>query len=463
MTEKFEDDLTRRLHERVGDIAPTHDWEEVAGGADRRHRRSRAGVMAACAVVSLGVGTGAFLVGRATAPAGSELAAGTASVDRVEPPTTVAVPTTVVVPTTAAPVPAATVAPWEGETAATTAAAAAADEVYIEGYPGQGGPGSGIGILNEGAYEEPTLPLFGERTTTSGVTMRAYLQSNGGPSVISGGDGWTPASWCQPTGYFRVSIVSPTALAVTGGSWYAEPKDGLAVSTFAAGYVEGTPIFGATVQVSSDVTMVAFALPDGRSDAVAPTNGLALVAVDGPLGTDFSITLTLMDGATRTVQRSEMLGVFDEGAYIAACQPPTSLPAPGEQPADADAVEQSIRDVHAKLYSGVREPGVGELYIDDMTGIADAVARLDSGQYAENAKTARREITGFVFTSPTEAWFRYDIVTDLAGRFEGRFGLVRLQPDGTWKFSRQSICQDLALAPGAECDPPVPTLYPLQA
>ena len=198
---------------------------------------------------------------------------------------------------------------------------------------------------------------------------------------------------------------------------------------------------------------------DGRSDTTVPTNGLALLVVDGAIASDFTVTVTNADGSELVATSAQMNIPWDSTDYQNACQPPTTLPAPGEQPADAATVEQSIRDIHAQMYEGLRDGSLGPTYIDDFTGIADAVARLDSGPYAGNAANVKRNITGFVFTSPTEAWFSYDIVTD-SYTFPGRFARAHPNADGLWQFTRQSICQDLALAPGAECDPPVPTLYP---
>jgi hypothetical protein len=62
-----------------------------------------------------------------------------------------------------------------------------------------------------------------------------------------------------------------------------------------------------------------------------------------------------------------------------------------------------------------------------------------------------------VFTSPTEAWFRYDIETNVTN-FTDRFGIA-FQIDGVWVIARAVICQDLALA-GAQCFPFVDQIQP---
>ena len=434
------------------------EWESVAAPASPR--RTRAGVVALCSVISLGVGTVAFVAGRATAP--TSLAAGASPGDAAPITQASAEPTVAPAPDTLPAVAA--------EGSATTAVATQ----QFDTWPANGdepfaaveasSPSLGFGLLNEGAYEEPAIPLLAERTTASGIVLRAHVQNEGGgvTPVTVGSDGWQPEPWCNPSGYLRVTISTSTAVNVSGGPWYSEPKDGLAVSTMAAGYAEGTPVFALAVQAAVDASNVTMLTADGRTDSGAPTGGLALLAVDGPIARDFTVVVTMADGTEVSTTSADMVGTSDGETWMSMCQPPMTLPAPGEQPAEAAAVEEGIRATHETLYSGIRQPGAGEIYIDDMNGIADAVARLDSGPYAGNAATARRVITGFVFTSPTEAWFSYDIVTDNV-TFGGRFGRVHPSEAGVWQFTRQSICQDLALAPGAECDPPVATLYPPRA
>jgi hypothetical protein len=69
-------------------------------------------------------------------------------------------------------------------------------------------------------------------------------------------------------------------------------------------------------------------------------------------------------------------------------------------------------------------------------------------------------IEELVFTSPEEAWFRYSIDTS-NGMFGPRYGTAHLI-DGSWRFARAVVCQDLALA-GAMCEPPVEPIMPPSA
>ena len=85
-----------------------------------------------------------------------------------------------------------------------------------------------------------------------------------------------------------------------------------------------------------------------------------------------------------------------------------------------------------------------------------------AGDYAGAAQGASIEMRETVFTSPTEVWFRYDLLTPVANFFD-RYGIARLGDDGTWRITRETICQDLALAPGNACSPGVERVLPPSA
>ena len=95
--------------------------------------------------------------------------------------------------------------------------------------------------------------------------------------------------------------------------------------------------------------------------------------------------------------------------------------------------------------------------LDDDTGVAAAIEVARAGDFADAVATAEYTIEDFVFTSPTEAWFRYAIDTGTS-YFSQRYGTAHLI-DGSWRISRGVICQDLALA-GAPCEPDPGPIYP---
>ena len=326
-------------------------------------------------------------------------------------------------------------------------------------------PGGG-GMYSPNAYEEPKQELLAERTTSTGITMRAHLQDYGATSTPYAGQygSWKPAGWCFPTGNLRISIVTATAVNISGASWFSEPKGGSAVSTFSAGYAEGSPVFGVAVQVGTNVTSVSFTTASGLTDTAPPVRGVALLAVNGPIEQNFTITLTSADGTTSSQTNADLSLPYDGSDYAAACEPPPpALPAAGAQPADAVAAEAAVRDSWKIARDFNNTDAAARLgRIDDTTGIAEAWKALSIGTYADAAKTSTTTIQDFVFSSPTEAWFRYDISTSM-GNFTNRYGKALLGDDGVWRITRQTVCQDLGLAPGSQCTPPVDNLYPPSA
>ncbi len=327
--------------------------------------------------------------------------------------------------------------------------------------------GGGGGQYSPGAYADQPQRLLAERTTASGITMRAHLQDFGAQVQAPFGNqfpGWTPAGWCFPTGQLRISIVTANSVNLGGAPWYTDPKGGVAVSTFAGGYVESAPVFGATVQVAADVSSVTFTTASGLSDTTTPVNGVALVAVNGPIEDTFTVALTKTDGSTTSLGTADLTAPYSSSDYHNACEPPPpALPAAGEQPADPAAAEAAVRESWrlSRDFAGTG-PSVRITYVEDSTGIEDAWKALSASEYATAGATATQPIAEVVFTSPTEAWFRYDVLTSITN-FYNRYGMAHLGNDGVWRITRQTVCQDLSLAPGIACSPAVETLLPPSA
>jgi hypothetical protein len=294
--------------------------------------------------------------------------------------------------------------------------------------------------------------------------MRAHLSRYQGDTYTAGGpSGWRPAGWCYPQGDLRISIAAPTSVNVAHAGWYGELKDGLSVTTFASGYAEGSPIFGAVAQVDPDVTKVTMTTSSGLTDSTVPIKGIALLVVDGKIEPDVTFTVTKTDGTSAERTAAEITQPPSTSEFHEACDPPPpALPAAGGQPADPAAAEAAIRANWALVHDFAGDPQSRRKYLDDGTGVADAWTALQNGQYADAAKASTADIKELVFTTPTEAWFRYDVLTPITN-FYDRYGVARLGADGGWIFTRQTICQDISLAPGFACNPPVDTLLPPSA
>ncbi len=322
--------------------------------------------------------------------------------------------------------------------------------------------------------------LLVERVTESGITLRAHLgQLWDNEDIyyddVGGGDGWQPPGWCFESGQVRIALggaASGTSVIDVGSvNWWSEPFNGRAISSLVMGTADGNPHRVVFVQAPSDVTNVGVTFADGATDAVAPTDGVAVLVAPGAPesvvhddGTGYTWTEWTM-GFDVTFERGDADATTIDGTangwkdpeYVASCSPPPpALPDPGVQPVDADAHEQTIVELMAAIYSE-SDSEVNAERIDDPTGVAEARDQVREGGFEEAAANAEAIVEELVFTSPTEAWFRYRIETT-SGTFGQRFGIAR-SIDGTWKITRDTICQDLSLA-GGDCGGDVREVFP---
>jgi hypothetical protein len=321
-------------------------------------------------------------------------------------------------------------------------------------------------------YVGPPLEEVLSRTTDTGIVIHAYAWPDGGRHwPVAGTPGWVPAPWCNPSGSLRISMRLDHAVSIGHGSTYTEPFGGISVQPQVAGYAEGTPFTVLVVQAAPDVDSVAATFADGTVDSVAMTNGLALLAAptapahEEMVWTDVppagpAYTLTLHRGADVVEVASADVPFPTEDDYRSGCEPPTELPEPGAQPADPAAAEQAVRETFAAVFdiTGRAEGDRTWLqHLDSDEGVEDAIEVVLGGSFGSAAQSADYTMGDLVFTSPTEAWFTYDLFAN-SNDFSGRFGYA-VDIDGTWKLSRGVICQDLALA-GGYCEPPIGQLYP---
>ena len=328
--------------------------------------------------------------------------------------------------------------------------------------PPLGAPGTTSGEFKVGADGMPTYELVAERVTDSGITIRALRGESwyGHDMDMMEPDinGWSPAPWCYGDAELRIGLAGPGLIDVTSASWYSELHTEVAVSPTHAGWADGQSMAVIAVQVADGVTEVA-ATSGEVSDRVAPIGGLAVLLLPGidPYADGYDVEITDASGA-RTLADAE-LNQSNSPEWREACEPPPPpLPEAGEQPADAAAAEAAVRDVFAELFGSTtpfEEKPAGLL--DDDTGVAAAIEVARNGAYADAVATAEYTIEEFVFTSPTEAWFRYRIDAS-TGSFGQRYGTAHLI-DGTWRIARGVMCQDLALA-GAPCEPDPGPIYP---
>jgi hypothetical protein len=332
---------------------------------------------------------------------------------------------------------------------------------------GEASGGGGYAVFGN----QPT-ELIAERITDSGITLRAHLGEIWDQSDYLVGEfgtetDWTPPGWCFESGQVRIAMSGGTAtgssvIDVGTVSWWTEPFQGRAVSWLTLGVADGNPHRVVFVQAPVDVTTVTVTHADGSTDSTAPIGGVALLVVPGGPATtqhdeddgytwteevpDFDVTF---DGPEPvTIADAHQNRGWDDLEFRQSCQPPPpALPPPGEQPADPAAAEATIVETMATIYSVSDSEANAEL-IDDPTGIAEGREQVRDSGFEEAAASAEAIVEELVFTTPTEAWFRYRIETT-SGIFDKRFGIA-VNVDGVWKITRNTICQDLQLA-GGDC------------
>jgi hypothetical protein len=194
-----------------------------------------------------------------------------------------------------------------------------------------------------------------------------------------------------------------------------------------------------------------------------PTGNFALVAINGSIAEDFTITVDRPEGAL-TMTAADLVATSMSTDYNDSCQPPPpALPEAGEQPADPVAARAAAEEAWSKArdFSGL-DTAERLGYVDDPTGVAEAWEAIGATTYVEAAGNSQSLIRDFVFTSPTEAWVRYDILTSITN-FANRYGILRLSEDGVWQITRATICQDVAMVPEAACKPGVEVVLPPSA
>jgi hypothetical protein len=427
------------MRSAVAGVTARPDLAEVELGAGRvrTRRRVATGVVAAMLVAGAG-GTG-FGIGRAVSGGddGAISAAADDDTDGTDATDSTAAPSDD--PTVPIAPPRATVLPSE------EAVADAVDERFSDG-------------ALSSYYEPQPMELIYERVLIDGVRVRALRGQSYGDDFGYPGGQWQPAAFCWGTGELRVTVDGLDVVDVSGTTFYEELFDGVELQPLGLGWADDRDMRVLVVQADAGYTEATVRWADGLTDTAPIIDGMALLVVDGssPWEVEYEADLVGADG-TRTITQADM-GHWNDPEWRAACQePPPALPDAGEQPDDPDAERTAIEERFALLWNTDIDRSATDDLLDDWTGVAEAIDGATTGDYADVVGSAVHTIDELVFTSPTEAWFRYSIVTDLTS-FYDRYGTVALV-DGVWQFPRAVICQDLGLT-GGGCDPWVDNIYP---
>ncbi len=439
-----EDEMTRRLTDAAAHVAPRPDLAEVEFGAARLRGRRRVATGVAAAMLVAGAGGAGFGLGQSLA--GDESPGLASATEVTGPPLGTAVPETVPPATVEMPSAGTTIASIESPSVpAAVAPAPVGDASYSSYYPG----GSG----------QP-FTLISTRTLAQDVRIRvlrseAYVMD--GELAIDPG-GWRPPPFCIASADLRVTVDGADVVDIGYGSWFDDLFGEAMATTFDLGVADGQPLRVAVVQ-SFEATSAAITWNDGGTDQAPFDNGVVVLAVPGSNSweNEYSLELTTPDGPL-TLTAADMQ-YWSNPDYVNECSPPPpALPDAGDQPADPVAEQVAIEERFQLVWDrSMTYDDKPAGLLDDRTGIDAATEAVFAGGFAEAAQSAVQSIAELVFTSPTEAWFRYGIETSY-GYFGDRYGIARLTGDG-WTFLREMVCQDLALA-GGQCDPPAFSIYP---
>lgn len=331
----------------------------------------------------------------------------------------------------------------------------------------------GSGGMGYSAFGPLAQELLAERTTDDGFTLRAHLGEVWDEGTETWGPGgWSPAPWCFESGQMRIALAGNGVIDLGTVGWYREPYRGRAVSYVLLGVADAQPRWVVVAQVPEDTASVTVTFADGSSDSVEPQNGIALLTVPGampepvsadefgyyePQVPDFDVEIE--GGSAAGAVSSGSVGDWNDAEYREACTPPPpTLPDPGVQPDDPEAAETAIAAAMTGLYD-FADDVPSDRYVDDPAGVDDAGLAVRDGSMGEQVEGAQPVIEELVFTSPTEAWFRYRIdYPDAAVLLGQRFGIAVLVGE-TWKITRDTVCQDLSLG-GGDCGDWQPVVPP---
>ena len=312
-----------------------------------------------------------------------------------------------------------------------------------------------------GVTNQPLAHVFGR--DHDGTRIRVYRASVDTPAG-AGPPWWTPPGYCFPSGYVQADVSNDDMVGIGSGSVYAELRDGAVVggSLTAIGVSEGSAKWVAVVQAPKDAAKVRATFPGGATDEMEPVDGVAVLVGAADIAPDDSAyynetaQLEAFDGSGGSLGTGKAsYGGYSMGAYAISVEPgandcvaPQELPAPGpEQPADVAAARQAVTDAFLLAHGAHDESQDQQMAaIDDPTDFPTYWNDLTTGPFKEQVNAAVVGLDDMVFESATRAAVKYHWdVPNYGTSFYNRFGEVVLV-DGTWKVTRESMCQDFALA-----------------
>jgi hypothetical protein len=453
----FEDELRGRLAARAGEVSVQSDWADLTDRMGRSARRARRALFLVL-TLTLCVSVVAVVIAVHDTGHGPPVATATgkarptARVDRV-------VATHAAVPMISA---------ANGQSLASSQGLAGGSNVN-SGAPfnntTQLGPLINVGTPSSGnAWSSSSGPYVSipmarvfTRATAGGVTIRAYRANVAPASAVQGPPWWAPPGWCYPNGYVQADLSDDAVAGVGFAPLFAAQQNGSKVggTLSVIGQNEQAVRWIVIAQGPTDAATLRASFPNGSRDAMAPVGGIAVLVGHGsPDLKDAKITLAALDASGGTIATRTIAALTEPVSYDAGCTAPQKLPAPGaHQPVDAATARQAVIDTFNHAYAKGVNDDATFAYFDDSHGFADIMAKLRTGTFKEQVRTAVLKLDDLVFLSPTEAAVQYEIDIPNYGTpsFAPRFNEAHLI-DGKWKLARQGFCNDVGLA-GIQCPP----------
>jgi hypothetical protein len=130
--------------------------------------------------------------------------------------------------------------------------------------------------------------------------------------------------------------------------------------------------------------------------------------------------------------------------------PSGPLTEPGEQPADPAAAEEQVRAAFTGIFDSSL-PREAKAPLSERPAVwAAANQALVEGQYGEMVEGLHAVVDEVVFTSPTRAVVRFDLITSTGYRSADQIGHAVLV-DGRWLVTIETTCEQVSIA-GVRCD-----------
>ncbi|MFL6204938.1 MAG: hypothetical protein ACJ739_06275 [Acidimicrobiales bacterium] len=313
----------------------------------------------------------------------------------------------------------------------------------------RGGDGTAPTYLGDGSLQNEISNLGSQldrvsaRTTEAGIRLVVHTSGLG-----------PPTGPCVPDGVVRVGVADGDVIDVV----VVESAPG-AASFVIAGTADDRPMWVVVARGFEDVEAT---FPNGAVDSTRATDGLAVLAASADPGqsADALADDTVELGGTPMEDQESTRPARLADGYAGCPSPPTepveppqTMPAAGEQPADPDAARAEVEALFLDAFKGPADPDGAHLRErPNVWWDASVRFREEHPDYYEWAKEVYSTVEDVVFTAPDRASVRYTLKTDdpevpAPGERIGEAVLV----DGTWKVSIETSCGNVGLA-GIECD-----------